>query len=93
MQNSLIAFYSFASVSLNDGSGNNYNLINSATSGADRAGNVNCAFNFKEVNGDYLKYINPTFINNFQIIPFSKSLWYKPLGTQIGVYARYELLI
>ena len=93
ISDSLVAFYSFGSGSINDVSGNNYNLINitSATSGPDRAGNANCAFMFTQANGDYLKYSNPAFINNFQSTPFSISLWYKPLGiqTQTG----YELLI
>ena len=91
LQDSLIAFYPFSLGSLNDISGNNYNLTNStsASSGVDRAGNPNCAFNFVRANGDFLKYANPTFLNDFQTIPFSISLWYKP----IGIDNDYKLLI
>lgn len=83
LQNGVIAFYPFSMGSLNDYSGNNYNLINptTASSGVDRAGNPNCAFNFIKANNEFLKYTNPTFIDNFQTLPFSISLWYKPLGT------------
>lgn len=92
LQNGVIAFYPFNSGSINDFSGNNYHLTNttSATSGIDRAGNTNCAFKFIAANGKYLKYINPTFINDFQTLPFSISFWYfdGPNST-----TDYELLI
>ncbi|MEC4004968.1 LamG domain-containing protein [Flavobacterium sp. SUN052] len=83
LQNGIIAFYPFSSGSLNDYSGNNYNLTNptTASSGADREGNPNCAFNFIKANNEFLKYINPSFIDNFQTLPFSISVWYKPIGT------------
>lgn len=82
LQHGIIAFYPFNSGSINDASGHNYNLINptTATSGTDRAGNPNCAFNFIKANNEFLKYTNPTFLNDFHRLPFSISLWYKPLG-------------
>ena len=86
LQDSLIAFYPFSAGSLNDVSGHNYNLANptTATSGADRSANPNCAFSFNHANGDFLKYANPTFLNDFQTNSFSVSLWYKPVGVQNG---------
>ena len=92
LQNGVIAFYPFSNGSINDYSGNNYNLTNStsAASGADRNGNPNCAFRFIAANGEYLKYINPTFIDNFQTLPFSISLWYK---NETSTSSNYELLI
>ncbi|MBC5835232.1 LamG domain-containing protein [Flavobacterium sp. F372] len=91
LQNGVIAFYSFANGSLDDSSGNNYNLTNSTTasSGMDRAGNSNCAFIFVKANNEFLKYTNPTFLDNFQTLPFSISLWYKPLSLNSG----FEVLI
>ncbi|UOK42137.1 MULTISPECIES: LamG domain-containing protein [Flavobacterium] len=82
LQNGVIAFYPFSNGSINDFSGNNYHLTNTTTasSGPDRAGNLNCAYNFISANGDFLKYTNPTFLDNFQNSPFSISLWYKPTG-------------
>lgn len=92
LQNGVIAFYSFANGSLNDSSGNNYNLTNptTASSGMDRAGNPNCAFHFLAANNDYLKYTNPTFVDDFQTLPFSISLWYK---NETSTDPNYELLI
>jgi len=92
LQNGIIAFYPFSNGSINDFSGNNYNLTNttSASSGIDRAGNINCAFHFNATNGDFLNYSNPTFINDFQTLPFSISLWYKNETSSAG---NYELLI
>jgi len=92
LQNGLVAFYPFSNGSINDFSGNNYNLSNttSASSGSDRAGNTNCAFHFNAANGDFLKYTNPTFIDNFQTLPFSISLWYK---NETSTPSNYELLI
>jgi hypothetical protein len=91
LQNGVIAFYPFSNGSINDFSGNNYHLTNttSASSGVDRAGNPNCAFNFISANNDFLKYTNPTFLDNFQTLPFSISLWYKPITTNWG----FEVLI
>lgn len=93
LQSGLIAFYPFSTGSLNDASGNGYNLTNSttATPGPDRAGNATCAFNFVKANGDYLTFQNPTFLNGFATMPFSISIWYKPIGTRN--VADYELLI
>lgn len=92
LQNGVIAFYPFSNGSINDSSGNGYHLTNttSASSGMDRAGNANCAFSFVQTNGDFLKYTNPTFIDNFQTLPFSISLWYKNENDPIS---DYELLI
>ena len=92
LQNGLIAFYPFSNGSINDFSGNNYNLTNntSASSGSDRGGNANCAFHFNAANVDFLKYTNPTFIDNFQTLPFSISLWYK---NETSTPSNYELLI
>ena len=92
LQNGVIAFYPFKNGSINDYSGNNYNLTNptTATSSADRNGNPNCAFKFVASNGEFLKYANPTFINDFQTLPFSISLWYK---NDTSTPSDYELLI
>ncbi len=79
LQNGVIAFYSFGNGSLNDSSGNNYNLTNptSASSGIDRAGNPNCAFNFINSNNEFLKFTNPTFLDNLPTNNLSISFWYK----------------
>ena len=79
LQNGLKAFYPFSAGSLHDYSGHIHNLTNStsATAAVDRAGNSNCAFRFIKANGDFLNYTNPSFIDNFQYLPFSISLWYK----------------
>jgi len=91
LQNGIIAFYPFNSGSLNDLSGNNYHLANptTATPGADRAGNSNCAFSFLRAKGDFLTYANPDFLNNFQTLPFSISVWYKP----VGLKPSFEVLV
>ena len=91
LQDNVIAFYPFSSGSLNDISGNGYHLTNptSAAPGADRGGNATCAFSFVQANGDFLKYVNPAFLNDFQTVPFSISLWYKP----VGIDNNYKLLI
>ncbi len=91
LQKGLLAFFPFTKGSINDFSGNKYHLTNtsSASAGIDRGGNINCAFNFVQKSGDFLKYVNPTFINDFQTLPFSISLWYKPLQTNWG----FEVLI
>lgn len=79
LQNGVIALYSFGNGSLNDSSGNNYNLTNptTASSAMDRAGNPNCAFKFDEANNEFLKYANPTFLDNLPTNNFSVSFWYK----------------
>jgi hypothetical protein len=83
LQNGIIAFYPFDNGSINDFSGNGYNLTNTTTAspGADRDGNLNCAFNFTIGNNEFLEYTNPTFLDSFQNSPFSISLWYNPTGT------------
>ena len=82
LQNSLIAFYPFSNGSLNDASGNNYHLTNPTTAspGTDRNGNATCAYSFVAANNDYLTFVNPTFINDFDTNPFSISLWFKANG-------------
>ncbi|WP_177765820.1 LamG domain-containing protein [Flavobacterium sp. I3-2] len=79
LQNGVIAAYTFGNGSLNDSSGNGYHLTNTTTAspGADRAGNSNCAFHFTEANNEFLIYSNATFLDNIQSQPFSISLWYK----------------
>lgn len=86
LQNGLIAFYSFGNGSLNDSSGNNYNLSNStsASSGMDRAGNTNCAFNFN--GSDFLEYVNPTFMDDLPSTNMSISFWYKADDQDLGVF-------
>ncbi len=93
LQNSLIAFFPFSNGSLNDASGNNYHLTNPTTAspGADRNGNATCAYSFDALNDDYLTFVNPTFINDFDTNPFSISLWFKTIGNRDG--GVYEQLI
>lgn len=93
LQTNMIAFYPFSGGSINDFSGNNYNLSNSTTAmpAQDRNGNANCAFSFDAANGEFLTYANPTFINGFDSQPFSVSLWFKAEGTRSG--GIYEQLI
>lgn len=77
LQNGVVAYYPFGNGSLNDSSGNNFNLTNptSASPAMDRGGNPNCAFNFN--GNDYLEYVNPTFLNNLPATNLSVSFWYK----------------
>lgn len=79
LQTDIVAFYPFNNGSINDFSGNNYHLTNStsATSGMDRGGNPNCAFSFNRTNGDFLEYLNPTFLDNLPSTGMSISFWYK----------------
>lgn len=92
LQNGIIAFYPFSNGSINDFSGNNHHLTNtsSANPGTDRDNNSNCAFHFDALNSDFLVYTNPTFIDDFQTLPFSISLWYK---NDTSTASNYELLI
>lgn len=87
LQNGVVVFYSFGNGSLNDSSGNNYNLTNptSATSGIDRAGNPNCAYQFNHSNNEFLKYTDPTFLNNLPANNLSVSFWYKS-NNQNNIY-------
>ncbi|WP_177765818.1 LamG domain-containing protein [Flavobacterium sp. I3-2] len=93
LQNGVIAAYTFGNGSLNDSSGNGYHLTNTTTAspGADRAGNSNCAFHFTNANNEFLTYVNPVFLNNFDSQPFSISLWYK--NENIQTNGGFELLI
>ena len=79
LQDGVVAFYPFSDGSLDDFSGNNYNLTNStsAIAGMDRDGNPNCAFSFNQDNDDFLFYDNPIFLNDLPATGFSISLWYK----------------
>ena len=90
LQNGVVAFYPFNNGSLDDVSGNNYNLTNttSATSGMDRAGNPNCAYQFNHSNNEFLKYINPTFLDNLPVNNLSISFWYKS-NDDIGGYGMF----
>ena|SRR6218665_3584808 len=90
LQNGVIAFYSFGNGSLNDSSGNNYNLTNSTTasSGIDRDGNPNCAYQFNNANNEFLKYTNPTFLDNLPTNNFSISFWYKS-NDLLGSYGAF----
>lgn len=84
LQNGVVAFYTFGNGSLNDSSGNNYNLTNptSAISGMDRAGNPNCAYQFDDANDEFLKYTNPTFLDNLPLNNLSISFWFKSNDSQ-----------
>lgn len=86
MQNGVVAYYPFGNGSLNDSSGNSYNLTNptSASPAMDRNGNPNCAFNFNET--DYLEYANPTFLNNLPSTNLSVSFWYKSDENSHGIF-------
>ena len=88
LKTGMIAFYAFSNGSINDFSSNNQNLTNttSASAGMDRNGNANCAFQFDASNGEFLTMANPTFIDNFQTLPFSISLWYKNESSTPGDY-------
>lgn len=90
LQTNILAFYPFNNGSINDFSGNNYNLTNptTASSGADRSGNSNCAFNFVAANDDFLKYVNPTFLDDIQSGPFSISIWYNSLNEGTNLMTR-----
>ena len=84
LKTGMIAFYAFSNGSINDFSSNNHHLTNttSASGGMDRLGNPNCAFHFNAANGDFLTMANPTFIDNFQTLPFSISLWSFCIGCE-----------
>lgn len=86
LQTDVVAFYTFSNGSLNDFSGNNYNLTNptTASSGMDRNGNPNCAFSFNRTNGDFLEYQNPTFLDNLPSTNLSISFWYKSNNQDFG---------
>lgn len=88
LQNGVVAFYPFANGSLNDESGNNYNLINltTASSAMDRSGNLNCAFGFNRVNNEFLEFPNPTFLDNLPSTGFSISFWYKSNNKSTGIF-------
>ncbi len=77
LQIGVIAFYPFSNGSIDDYSGNTFNLSNTTTAnpGIDRAGNPNCAFNFHGT--DFLEYVNPTFLNDLPSTNLSISFWYK----------------
>ena len=77
LQNGVIAYYTFSNGSINDVSGNGNHLTNntSASSGTDRDGNLNCAFEFNLENSEYLEYQNPTFLDDLHLNDFSISFW------------------
>lgn len=75
LQNGLISFYPFNSGNINDASGYGHDLENptAAMASADRFGNPACAYYFGY--DDYLRDINPIYLNALNT--FSISLWYK----------------
>lgn len=93
LHNGLIAFYPFYNSSINDFSGNSYNLINnnSATPSNDRFGNINNSYAFNKTNNNLLKFINATFLNNFNSENFTISLWFK--RTDVTTNSSIETLI
>jgi hypothetical protein len=93
LQSNLIAFYPFSNGSLNDMSGNLYHLTNPTTAspGADRYGNPNCAYEFDASQGEFLTYVNPTFLDNLNANPISISFWFKTNGSRNG--GEYEQMI
>lgn len=87
----LIAYYPFTAGSLNDFSGNGYNLTNPTmvpTPTADRAGYPKCAYEFFGGMTDFLTGPFPAGVVPAGA-PWSVSLWYKPYSTTAG---NYELL-
>ncbi|CAM4298523.1 LamG domain-containing protein [Flavobacterium terrigena] len=93
LQTDIIAFYPFSNGSLNDVSGNNYNLTNptTANSGMDRDGNPNCGFSFNSTNGDFLEYQNPTFLDNLTSTGMSISFWYKSNDMESGNFIMRDI--
>lgn len=89
----LIAFYPFSGGSLNDMSGNNYHLTNptTASSGTDRNGNANCAFEFDASQAEFLTYVNPSFLNDLDTNPITISFWFQASETRDG--GSYEQMI
>lgn len=75
LQNGLISFYPFNSGNINDASGNGQDLENptSASASPDRFGNPSCAMHFGS--GDYLRDINPQYLDGLDT--YSISLWYQ----------------
>ncbi|MFN3754386.1 LamG domain-containing protein [Flavobacterium sp.] len=92
LQTDVVAMYTFGNGSINDSSGNNYDLTNTttATGGMDRDGNPNCAFSFVRANGDILKYTNPTFLNNLPETGMTISFWYKSNDQNYGYFIRRD---
>ncbi|WP_040252078.1 LamG domain-containing protein [Psychroserpens mesophilus] len=88
LQNGVVAFYPFNNGSINDESGNSNNLINttSASATADRNGNMNCAFSFISSNNEFLKFTNPTFLDDLPANGISISFWYKSNNQDNGVF-------
>jgi Concanavalin A-like lectin/glucanases superfamily len=93
LQNGAIAFYPFSNGRLTDViNGNNLTNNSTAAPSMDRAGNPNCAFQFKNLPSgrEFLTQQNPIFLNN--LTEFSISLWYEPLDTNRSAGA-YEGLM
>jgi len=93
----VLAFYPFGYGSLNDVSGNGYNLNNSTTaySTADRSGNPNCAYHFERTLGDFLdrSASGSTFLNGLTNNAFSLSIWFRPTYDATRGVGDYELLM
>lgn len=95
LQTGLLAQYTFNSGSTNDFSGNARHLtnVNSATSVADRNGNLNCAFQFDNIpssNNQYLTSTSTAFLNG--LAEYSISCWYKAEDPSRGI-VDYEVLV
>lgn len=88
LNNGLIVYYSFGNGSLLDSKGGAH-LTNTTTAhfAADRAGNLNCAYEFDAAAGTFLSATNTTALNG--LTQMSVSLWYQPGIDQ----SEYELLI
>jgi len=91
---SVVAFYPFSSGSLNDFSGNNRHLENTtnAFSSSDRNGNLNCAFEFSNINGNesYLIDRNTDLIGGAQ--SYSISFWYNSMDS-VSNDGDYQVLV
>ena len=94
LQDGVIAFYPFVNGDLTDGSSNDNAVMNntSAVPSEDRAGNLDCAYEFNNTSGDdeFLLASDPDFLDNLN--RFSVSLWYEPLDTNRSA-ALYEVLV
>jgi hypothetical protein len=87
LQNGLIASYTFAGGSLQDGTGSAHLTASSAQPAADRQGNLDCAYSFAGSGNSYLISQDTGFLNNLTTL--SVSFWYQPQGNQVD----YELLL
>ncbi|XZF12412.1 LamG-like jellyroll fold domain-containing protein [Chitinophagaceae bacterium MMS25-I14] len=95
----VLAFYPFGYGSLNDVSGNSYNLTNPNTAIAfpvpDRNANPTCAYHFDRGTGSLLTIpaSGTSWLNGITTSPFSISLWYRPTNDPNRGVGDYELLV